>query len=79
MAIRTARPHAIDVHLGPALRRIERPRRRSLVRPALQGLATGVVFGLAVGSQALPSTVAVFALGGLALFYALMSFHLEEP
>jgi hypothetical protein len=79
MAIPTSRPHDVTVALGSTLREIRRPRGRGLVRPAVQGLVTGALLGVAVGSQALPAVVGVFALGSLAVVYALVSFHIEEP
>jgi hypothetical protein len=79
MTVPLSRPRQIRVHLGMTLVRPKRPTGRSLVVPAVQGLATGVAFGLAAGADAIPPAAAVLALGGLALVYALLSFGLEKP
>ena len=79
ITIPLSRPRNVRVNLGTTLVRPKRPTGRSLVVPALQGLATGIAFGLAAGAHAIPSAVAVLALGGLALVYALLSFGLEKP
>lgn len=75
----THRPGQIRVQLGPTLNATETHAVRDLVRPAIEGLGIGIAVGFAVGTRMMPSSVAVFLIGGLALAYALLSFLLERP